>query len=97
MRIVLSCAVVLACLALAYGEDCQGPADCSHVTCHNGGWTLDCNAGQCTCSSQSHACTTLADCAHVPDHGCHRELHCVDGRCSCRFDGPGGPGVPGGR
>ncbi|XP_052814155.1 serine protease inhibitor Cvsi-2-like [Mya arenaria] len=94
MTIVLSCAVVLACLALVNGENCQSSGDCSHVTCPNNDWIVACSQGQCTCNHPTASCSSAQECHHIL-HGCHRDLHCVDGQCACGgFGGPGGPGGP---
>ncbi|XP_052782732.1 serine protease inhibitor Cvsi-2-like [Mya arenaria] len=88
MKIALSCVVVLACLALAYGEECRDTGDCSHVTCPENDYVLECHNRQCTCTHTTAMCTAATDCSA---NKCDRDWHCVDGRCRCGF-GFGGQG-----
>ncbi|XP_052784077.1 serine protease inhibitor Cvsi-2-like [Mya arenaria] len=87
MKIALCCAVVLACLALAYGEECQNVSGCTHVTCPENDYTLECHNRQCTCTHTTAQCTAVGDCS---GNRCDRDWHCVDGRCRCGFGFGGG-------
>ncbi|KAL4222060.1 hypothetical protein ACF0H5_018102 [Mactra antiquata] len=71
-------------------EECRDTNDCSHVTCPENDYVLECHNRQCTCSHTTATCSAPSDCSGTGDN-CRFGWHCIDTRCRCGF-GFGGLG-----
>merc|ERR1711860_247193 len=89
MKAILCLAVVCAIAAFAQAEMCRTISDCSHVTCSEADYKLECHNHQCTCTQtgSNNMRSAAADCSGK----CNRSWHCVDQVCRCGYGiRPGG-------
>merc|ERR1711860_248832 len=88
MKLTVCALLFLGVLAIVRAENCGNTGDCSHVTCPENDYTLECHNHQCTCTHSTATCSNQADC--TSNGSCSNGWHCVDSKCRCfHFGGNG--------
>merc|ERR1712063_231375 len=87
MKAAVCLVVLCAFVALSVAEKCTSPTQCTHVSCPENDYEVDCVRNECTCTHTSAACSAKTDCS---DSNCKYGLHCIDSKCRCGFGFPTG-------